>query len=250
MRIGYIALIATCAIALCIIGCGKKKPEEKKDSTPPAAESQPSQQETNQEWGASKTYRGFANFGHEVRTFQPCGSSTTYWVMDHSGQFWDLHHDLAPRVEPATQVFAIVQATLEPPPADGFGAGYPGMLIVEEVLYMTHEGLGCATYWNSFYYRTFGNEPSWSAEVSERRLTVTRPGMPDQTWDELSMERSENGIRYAGTASAGGAVELIITNIPCRDTMSGAYYGFTAALKLDSKTLQGCAVPGMNPMQN
>lgn len=245
MRNSTNALIVLCCAGLLLAACGKKAPEEKQKDTSPPDRPEFAQQETIQDWDETKIYRGFAIFGQEKRLFQPCGSSTALWVTDHSGQFWDLHYDIVPHSEPLAQVFAIVEASQEPPPAEGPGRDYPGTLLIEEILYMTHEGLGCKTYWNSFHFRASGNEPSWSIEATDRKLHLTRIGESDQTWTSITVSRFENGVRYHGS-DAGNAVELIITKIPCRDTMSGTYYGYNATLKLRSDTLRGCAVPGID----
>lgn len=245
MQNGARALIALCCAGMLIASCGKKTPDEKKPDASAVTEQTRTGPETIQEWGEKKIFRGFAIFGEEMRLFQPCGSSASYWVTDNSGQFWDLHYDIVPHSEPSAQVFTIVEGSLGPPSADGSGRDYPGTLLIEEILYMTHEGLGCKTYWNSFQFRASGNEPSWSVDVTDRELRLTRPDKPDQTWTDITVSRFENGVRYMG-GDAKDPVELVITKIPCRDTMSGAYYGYNAILKLRSGMLRGCAVPGID----
>ena len=253
MRNNAFMLIFLCCAALLIAACGKKAPDDKKTDTAPAdqtkevaAQTKEVKQEIIQEWGETKIFRGFATFGHEVRTFQPCGSSMVLWVSDHSGQFWELHYDIVPHSETSAQVFTIVEARQGPPPDDGFGSDYSGTLLIEEVIYMTHEGLGCKTYWNSFQFRALGHEPSWSAEATDRELRLTRLGESDQTWTGITKSNFANGVKYL-SGETGDTIELVITKIPCRDTMSGAYYGYNAALKLRAETFRGCAIPGIDP---
>lgn len=244
------ALIALCCAILLTASCGKKAPDEKKPDSDAVTEQAQSKADAIQEWGERKIFRGFANFGDEIQLFQPCGSSASYWVTDNSGQFWDLHYDIAPRTDSFTQVFAIVEASLGPPTEDGPGSNYPGTLLIEEILYMTHEGMGCKTYWNKFQFHASGNEPSWSADVTDAGLLLKRMGEPDRTWTDITRTNFENGVRYVG-GDANDTVEFVLTRIPCRDTMSGTYFGYNAVLKLRSGMLRGCAVPGIDsaPLQ-
>jgi putative lipoprotein len=142
------------------------------------------------------------------------------------------------------EVFAVVKARKIPAPADGFGMDYPGALEIEAVLYAGSEGPGCDEDWSAFHYRTYGNEPFWSAEVSDDRLSLSRLGHEDRRWREITRQHTPASIRYIGTDAAEGLVELTITEEPCRDSMSGAYFGFSAVLRMGEEELHGCALPG------
>ncbi len=89
-------------------------------------------------------WKGMAVWGHEVREFRPCGSDTAFWVVDDTGELWERYQDAAPDPEPYTEIYVELLGEMESPPSDGFGADYPGMLRVQEVLEMISVDPGCA----------------------------------------------------------------------------------------------------------
>ncbi len=189
-------------------------------------------------------FRGHVVFGHEVRRLRPCGTEDALWTTDASGVLWTLHQELAPRGEPYGEVFAVVSGSLGPPRAEGFGADYAGELVVREILYVTLEGFDCETDWDTFSYRAYGNEPFWTVEVSRDGIRLTRPGNHPQTWSRVQEHRSEAVIRYTGFVDADVPAELTLEHAPCRDTMSGAFFGLSATLRLGSEAWTGCALLG------
>lgn len=188
-----------------------------------------------------QVFRGLVVHGHEVRSFRPCGSDEALWAIDREGLLWEVYDELAPGGEPYEEVFAVVAGRSGPPPAEGLGADYPGRLEVDEVLYVAWEGFGCDSEWAGFDYRAYGNEPFWNVEVSDAGLRLNRMGSESQTWADVGEVAIENGLRYEGD---GPAVELNLIREPCRDSMSGAYFGMSARLVLGAEELSGCAMPG------
>ncbi|UCC84026.1 MAG: hypothetical protein JSW46_03595 [Gemmatimonadota bacterium] len=189
----------------------------------------------------SQIFRGLAIHAHEVRSFQPCGSDETLWAIDPQGVLWEIHDELVPRSEPYEEVFAVVTGQTGPPPAEGFGADYPGRLDIDEVLYVAWEGFGCDTGLSGFDYRAYGNEPFWNVEVSFGGLRLNRLGGETRTWVDVPEHTIENGVRFEGD---GPPFELTLVRGPCRDSMSGAYFGMSARLVLGAEELRGCALPG------
>jgi putative lipoprotein len=186
-------------------------------------------------------FRGLAVHGHEVRSFRPCGSEEALWAIDRQGVLWESHNELVPRREPYEEVFAVVAGRMGPAPTEGFGAEYPGRLDLDEVLYVAWEGFGCDTDWSGFDYRAYGNEPFWNVEVSPAGLRLNRLGSESRTWADVRERALENGVRYEGD---GPPIELTLVREPCRDSMSGAYFGMSARLVLGAEELRGCALPG------
>jgi putative lipoprotein len=189
----------------------------------------------------SQIFRGLAVHGHEVRSFRPCGSDEALWAIDRQGVLWEIHNELVPRSEPYEEVFAVVAGRTGPPPTEGFGADYPERLDVDEVLYVAWEGFGCDTDWTGFDYRAYGNEPFWNVELSAAGLRLNRLGSEARTWADFREHTIENGVRYEGD---GPPIELTLVHEPCRDSMSGAYFGMSARLVLGAEELRGCALPG------
>ncbi|KPK79205.1 MAG: hypothetical protein AMS25_13520 [Gemmatimonas sp. SM23_52] len=204
------------ALLLCASACGSGAPE-------------------------SEIFRGFAVHGHEVRSFRPCGSEDALWAIDPKGKLWEMHDELVPHREPYEEVFAVVAGRMGAPPTEGFGADYPGRLEIDEVLYVAWEGFGCDTDWSGFDYRAYGNEPFWNVEVSAGVLRLNRLGSESRTWTDVQKHTIENGVRFEGD---GPPIELTLVREPCRDSMSGAYFGMSARLVLGAEELRGCALPG------
>jgi len=192
--------------------------------------------------------RGHYVFGHEVRTFRPCGRDGELWVIDRSNLLKELHEELAPGTVPYAEIFVVATGRIGPPVEEGFGAELSGAVTVEDVIYATFEGLDCGFDWSRFLYRAQGNEPFWMLEVFEAGMRLTRPGYPDLVWADFKESRSEGKLTFH--AAGGGdhpAVELVIEVGPSRDTMSGAYYALSASLVLGDQTLKGNALRGAEP---
>jgi len=73
---------------------------------------------------------------------------------------------------------------------------------------------------------------------------VIQLGQRQTNYVLVSKQQDKQGIYFQGKGKESGSVELAIITRPCRDFMSGAYYGLTAKLKLDGKELTGCAIQG------
>jgi putative lipoprotein len=189
----------------------------------------------------TQIFRGLAVHGHEVRSFRPCGSEQALWAIDPQGVLWEIHNELVPRSEPYEEVFAVVAGRIGPAPTEGFGAEYPGLIDVDDVIYVAWEGFGCDTDMSGFDYRAYGNEPFWNVEVTSEGLRLNRLGSESQTWTAVREHTVKNGIRYEGD---GSPIELTLVHEPCRDSMSGAYFGMSARLVLGAEELRGCALSG------
>ena len=197
--------------------------------------------------GDLEIVRGHYVFGHEVRTLRPCGEDGALWVVDRTNLLKDLHDELTPGTAPYAEVFVVAAGRIGPPPAEGFGAEYPGSLTVEDVIYVAAEGFACDFDWSRFIYRAQGNEPFWTLEVLPTEMRLIRPGRPDLTWTDVNERRTENGVIFRATDGGLSPVELVIEAGSSRVTMSGAYYGLSARLGLDDQTLTGHALRGTVP---
>ena len=205
-----------------------------KDST-----SQPPPSDKQGKTRTSEIFRGHIVFGHEVRSFRECGSEDALWVDDQTGLLWDVHQELAPKNQPYEEVFFSLLGRSGPPPRDGFGADYSGELVVEEILYAALEGFSCDTEWTKFNFRAFGNEPYWSVEVTEQRLELRRLGEPDIL---LGYPREKRVGKDA--VFTVDDVTLEVSSGPCRDSMSGAFFGYRATLRFGAEQFQGCGLKG------
>lgn len=100
------------------------------------------------------------------------------------------------------------------------------------------EGHGCELDLAGLQWRAFGNEPFWSARLSKVWLE----------WQELGSEPRRRKIskqsgQHHWQLEQGG--EFTVLALPCRDSMSGTYFAYTALLQSpEGETRKGCAVPG------
>lgn len=100
------------------------------------------------------------------------------------------------------------------------------------------EGHGCELDLAGLHWRAFGNEPFWSARLSKDWLE----------WQELGSETrrmkiSKQSRQHHWQLGQGG--EFTVLALPCRDSMSGAYFAYTALVQTpDGELRSGCAVPG------
>jgi uncharacterized membrane protein len=204
----------------------------------------PLSEEQNQSLQQTQIFKGHALYGHEVRSFQLCNTSEVLWAIDGQGTLWQIHKELTPHQEPYIKLFAIVKGQRGPAPKDGFGADYVGSILVEEVLYVAAEGFDCNYNWQQFSLRAIGNEPFWSVTVMADDIKVTQLGQPVADYRIVTKQQTKQGTYYQGKDMENRTIELTVSTTPCRDTMSGAYYGLTARLKLNGEELTGCAISG------
>lgn len=75
-------------------------------------------------------------FGHEVRSFQPCGSSMVYWAKpispEISAALRKHHRELA--ASPYGQIYVVVSGRPSDEGTAGFAQSYDGYFEVSEVL--------------------------------------------------------------------------------------------------------------------
>lgn len=84
----------------------------------------------------TQVLRGALIYGHEARTFTPCGGDT-YWIAPDSRAQAVLKAVYEERVrgkEPYTPVYVVVSGVVGPALTDGFGADYPFSITITQVL--------------------------------------------------------------------------------------------------------------------
>lgn len=236
-------------VAGCAGGAADDRPEER--SPAPATE-------TPAASAAGPLLRGHAIFGDGVHALQRCGAHEALWISAGS--------ELLGEAEAEFEMFVVVETTPQPVPAEGPGAGYPGAVEIEEVLYAGLEGPGCDFEWDSFYYRARGNEPFWMLEVNGppgapprvRSLRLVRPGEHDALLDGFVEDTGPDGksIRIGRPGGEGDEarptpelIELVMRREPCRDSMSGAYFGLSAHFRYLGRTFTGCVLVGSPPTE-
>jgi len=229
-------IVATCC------NCGSREQRSETEVTPGVAPEARTEAVATE--GDRRVFKGYAVFGHEVRSLRLCGSQEALWAIDSTGLIWELHQQIAPHRQLYEELFVVVQGRLGPAMTEGFGAEYPGKLVVDQVLYMAREGFDCGLDLDKFHYRIYGNEPFWSIEISAHGIELKRPGGTPHKWGNVRREQTEEGIRYLGNGSEPFTIEIVISGKPCRDTMSDTFFAYTASVLLGGEMLKGCALKG------
>ena len=185
--------------------------------------------------------RGTLSLASEQATFQPCGDSAMLWVVDQTDGA--LRQTFANESKPL-ELYIEAHGERTPVP-DGVAAAraYPGAFILEEVLYASPpgEGQGCSAPAPTYIVAARGNEPFWAVEVTEARMTWHQPDEPKEVVIEAPQSQdSEGTVGYTGSGG-GHTLELFVDADACRDSMSGAFFAYSARAVFDGKEFKGCA---------
>ena len=185
--------------------------------------------------------RGRLSLATEQATFKPCGDQAMLWVVDQTDGV--LQQTFANESKPL-ELYIEAHGERTPVP-DGVAAAraYPGAFILEEVLYASPpaESQGCDTPAPTYIVAARGNEPFWAVEVTEERMTWRQPEEPKEILIEAPQSQDAEGtVGYTGKG-AGHTLELFVDAEPCRDSMSGAFFAYSARAVFDGKEFKGCA---------
>lgn len=82
----------------------------------------------------SETLKGQLIWGHEARTFKPCGSDKTFWVSDETGKLKEVYSELTNGKEPYSSIFVEIEVTDKGKAKEGFPANYDGVYDVVSVI--------------------------------------------------------------------------------------------------------------------
>lgn len=80
------------------------------------------------------TLKGTVTIGHEVRAFNPEGSSDEYWIVDKTGSLEDLYDKTTKGQKNGSPVKAVLKLEYNGKWDDGFAAEYSGVFFVREVV--------------------------------------------------------------------------------------------------------------------
>jgi uncharacterized membrane protein len=239
--------LCACIAALVLCACSKQQVP----SSPPAGEDVPTPTATAPATAAPAAEppaesslalkRGMLSLATEQVTFQPCGEDAPLWVIDQTDGV--LHETFAKESKPL-ELYVEAHGERTPVPTSSAAARpYRGAFILEEVLYATppSEANGCKEPAPTYVVAARGNEPFWAAEVTEDKLTWRQPDAPQElVIDAVQSEDAEGAVGYTGSAQ-GHTIEVFIEAQACRDSMSGAYFAYSARASFDGKALKGCA---------
>jgi uncharacterized membrane protein len=185
--------------------------------------------------------RGVLSLASEQATFQPCGETAAYWVIDQTD---GVLRQTFPGGSTPIELYVEAHGERTQIPANVTAARtYPGAFILEEVLYAVPpaESQGCKAAAPTYIVSAHGNEPFWAVEVSTDKMTWRQPEDPTQVVVESPQSQdSEGTVGYTGSGG-GHTLELFVDAQPCRDSMSEAFFAYSARAVLDGKEFKGCA---------
>jgi putative lipoprotein len=190
-------------------------------------------------------FRGHLRFGHEVRSFQPCGKDVEYWVVDRiGGELWDIYSALIPN--PYEPLYVEVRGVLGPPPDTGFGVDYDRLLTVTSLRRAAVETRACAEDLRRFEFRAYGDEPFWNTDISEEGIIFSVLGEPQRAFPYTAAKVSGAHRLYSSKTQGPNQhwIQIFIDEKRCIDSMSGEHSGFTAKVSLGGRTYVGCAREG------
>ncbi len=81
-----------------------------------------------------KTLKGKLKWGHEVRSFKPCGSEKEFWVSDKTGKLENSYMELTKGEKSYTPIFAEIQFIDNGTANDGFPADYESVYEVVSII--------------------------------------------------------------------------------------------------------------------
>ena len=211
-----------------------------------AVKSEPTPSEPPAESGLA-IKRGIALLGQDRMTFRPCGDDAELWVLDQTDGV--LVQSFSAANPSTTPLSVYVEAYGERTPVTDehpAARAYAGVLVLEEVLYAAVENAAgrCDEPPGDYVVMARGNEPFWAVEVSDARMIWRQADAPTEIALDAPQTMDEEGaVRYSASGT-GHQIELSIDAQPCRDSMSGDFFAYSARAALDGKPFTGCARVG------
>lgn len=248
---GMIGLLATWGAMLLFAGCTRQHGDVTPPTAPaadsssttsfPAAQSPASASAEPPADSGLSIKRGVASAAGDHAIFRACDDTTDLWLIDESdGALAQL------LTEGEASVYVEVYGERAAVPDDVPAArGHAGVFILEQLLYGTAgEGAGCAKPAPDYVVAARGNEPFWSAQVTEDGMVWKQPDAPQEiALNSLQSQDAEGTVSYRATTD-DHKLELLIDAQACRDSMSGEYFAYAARAVLDGRQFKGCAHVG------
>lgn len=190
--------------------------------------------------------RGTLTLEKQRATFRPCGESQELWLLDQTENA--LQSIFGSELQDRSSKLYIEAYGERGPVSDDVpeARGYPGMFVLEEVLYATMEGAerACQQPAPSYIVAARGNEPFWSVEVNETQMIWRSSEDPKEIILEAApAQDAEGAVRYLGRG-ADHELELLLDAQVCRDSMSNDFFAYAARAMLDGAEFKGCARVG------
>lgn len=167
----------------------------------------------------------------------PCNSTKTIEVQVNSKQREQINNS-APKANGSAYVE--LSGDLTPPQNLINGDAHMARLMVKHINYLNTETTTCPT--STHNTKALGNEPFWSANVSQTNMTFSLQGEKPQILPITNVE--QQSMQHVYKVQQG---EVTLSSAWCRDTMSDNLYGWQAILQLNNKQYKGCALLSNQP---
>jgi uncharacterized membrane protein len=192
--------------------------------------------------------RGTVHLAGDTSSFTPCASVRPMWLVDSTGGV--LEEVLRGSGAEARTMYAELNGRWVATPSMGLGAGMAGAFAARDVRRAnTGEGMSCARPAATGRFVAHGSEPFWGVEVTESAIVFRSPEHLDGltfSADSADSAVDADSVSWRGIRGGGEPAEITVRvrRIPCRDGMSGEYFGWTASVRLGERDLLGCAAEG------
>lgn len=171
--------------------------------------------------------------------FRPCSEQRQFLVTDSAASEL-LTEASALRDDGGATLFADLRGRL----SASKEAGNDGQLEVSRVYRIQHEGHSCAdANFKRLILRASGNEPGWSLSINNQGMLLEQPDRAPLALPYLEERLPEGRFNFSSDANQQH-VELWVAPQRCIDSASGAVSHLSAELRLDNRTLRGCAYYG------
>lgn len=116
---------------------------------------------------------------------------------------------------------------------------------VASLEHAAHETAGCAED-RAFLWKASGNEPFWSFQVDPSETRVSRLAAEVEEWAFATPDPQVQGYlwRYRPGEAGGQDIVIELRRNPCRDSMAGHFFAYSAVLRIGDDRLTGCARAG------
>ncbi len=178
-----------------------------------------------------------AGGGHLL--FKPCNESRRF-VINDAGATGILQEASNLADDAADKLFADVRGRL----AGSKQANTDGQIEVTRLYRLEPTARGCEDpNFKQLTLRASGHEPDWDIKASGKGMVLNRVGQEPLPLPFLEEELPGGGLSLSSEAN-GQRVELWVAPQRCVDVATGAIRHLKAELRIDGKTLQGCAYYG------
>ena len=188
--------------------------------------------------------RGVVSLAAGRTTYRPCDEKADLWLLDQTD---GALRQIFPSANDQTVIYVEAYGERTQAPKDVATArGYPGALILEEVLYAAEvkEGNACGVQAPAYVVAARGVDPFWSAEIREKEIVWHQAIAPTEILMQIPAAADAEGtVSYRGLAE-GYELEMEIEGQPCRDAGTGEYFAYSARASLNGKEFNGCARVG------